>query len=453
MLSHIDERKGLVKVTWSDIRKRVYSVEPDFAKLVDDISPNQSYPLFLAYYPYGQLKGDTVSTFLPMADGGQYRIIDPSAPKDVTTHLMYGSGSSPFGLLLEKKLEYFIDLKELGISIPWQVSSPGSFFPLSRMLQSQPSRIYTPNGLLSAVSGARSVFMLPKIGCATNHLTLRRSYNVQPQPPKSLYDHWSLFKEITHNNHDDDAWRSCVLYFSKKWVDKINNDKAWHPIKKYLLELAWKKYDFDRNRVYYNIFYSLTQHKRNLKPNPYLVDTACHIFTVALGEAPGYAPACDNESLPLDKLQNAFVESYGLKKYIPTIMQPEHFIFESKKSKPVYYSLQMPSTYSFSPKSRKLSSTISEISELHHIVNIFKTEMSAKKSIISDTALSTASNEVEFNFYHNQQDQHKTINDSESIILHDSRFSAKHAKHVHPEATFASDAPFVRGCVSIGFAN
>src|SRR5579862_4309734 len=188
MLTTIDEKQGLVKTYWEQVRHRVAKVSPAFAKIIDALSPDKKFPLYLAYYPYGDLKGDTISTFLPKINGGCYRLIDPNAPKDVMTNLGYGNGSSPLGMLLEKKLEYYIDLKDLKTTIPWQVSTPGDFFPLARILLNQPSRIYTPNGLLTAVSGARSVFMLPKIGCATHHLMLKRNFNVKPHPPKSLYE-------------------------------------------------------------------------------------------------------------------------------------------------------------------------------------------------------------------------------------------------------------------------
>ena len=119
-------------------------------------------------------------------------------------------------MLLEKRLEYFIDLNKLDITIPLQVLSPGAFFPLARIFQNQSSRTYTPNGLLTVVSGTRSAFMLPKIGCTTNHLMLRRNFNVQSHPPKSLYEHWQIFKDIVNSNSVNSEWRSCVLYFLKK---------------------------------------------------------------------------------------------------------------------------------------------------------------------------------------------------------------------------------------------
>ncbi len=449
MLTSLDEGKGLVKTNWNMIRKRVMKIAPEFAKIVDDLSPDNSFPVFLAYYPYGELKGDTISPFMPKVNGGTYRLTDPDTPKEVIAQLGYGSNSSPFGMLLEKQLEYFIDLKQLEMSIPIQILSPGSFFPLLRILQTNSGRTYTPNGLLTVVSGSRSVFMLPKIGCTVNHLTLKRNYNVQPQPPKSLYEHWQLFKEISNSVSANNDWRSCILYFSKKWVDKIHNDNAWHLLKKLLLEIAWKNLEYERNHMYHSIAYSLIQNARNLKPNPYLTDTACHLYTLALGAFPGYAPCCDEESLPLATLQSAFVNGYGLKKYIPTIMRPSHFIFEEKNSMPVYYSLQFPSALSFSPKSRRLSSTFFEMRELQHIVNIFNSELVKESNIFADTVISDIAKNVEFDFFHNQKDVHKQIKDSNAIIEQDNRFSIKKTKISAKDAEFASDAPFVRGCIGI----
>jgi hypothetical protein len=453
MLSKIDERNGLVKTSWDEIRSRIYKVAPEFTKIVDELSPNKSFSLYLAYYSYGDLKGDTKSPLFPKINGGSFRLGDPNVPKEMINDLEYGNDSSPFGMLLEKKLEYFINLKELGITVPWQILSPGSFFPLSNALQNKSKKIYTPNGILTAVSGTRSVFMLPKIGCLTNHQLLQRDYHVTSSPPKSLYDHWDIFKQINNSNASEAQWKSCVVYFSKKWIDKIHNDKSWNPLKKYILELAWQKYEYEKNHIYYNIAYSLIQNKRNLKPNPYLADTACHLFSIAAGAVPGYAPVCDNDLLPLDIIQKAFVDSYGLKKYIPTLLAATYLDTECHPTNPVYYSLQTPTTLSFSPKSRKLWSTLFEIKELKHIVDIFTDELSRNNSLLSDTIISDVAKKIEFNFYHNTADRLNIIKQSEHLINADNRFEAAYAFKSSSGAAFASDAPFVRGCISIKFKN
>ncbi len=450
MLASRDEGKGLVQITWDKVRQRVKKVSPEFVNIIDNLSPDDSFPLYLAYYPYGDLIGDTESLFLPTVDGESYRLTDENIPKEVKKNLGYGSQSSPLAMLLDKNLEYFVDIKDVDISIPWKICKPGTFFPLNRILQNKSDRIYTPNGILTTVSGARSTFMLPKIGCYTNHLMLQRDYNIESPPPKSLNDHWDVFKQIVRSNPEENIWRSCIMFFSKKWVDKLHNDIAWHPLKKFLLELGWTNIEYVRNHIYYNIAYSVIQQKRNLKPNPYLVDTAAHLFAIAVGANPGYVPASDNELLPLKSLQDAFVESYGQKKYIPTIMVPEHLVIENKTSSPVYYSLQHPTTLSFSPKSRSISSTLFELRELKHIMDVFSNELSKSNNILSDTIISEAAKKIEFSYFHNNVDNHKLIQKSDTIITYDKRFNAKYTYKNAPNSSFASDAPFLRGCVSVG---
>lgn len=448
VLTELDERKGLVKTDWSSIRERVAKVEPTFAKLIDEINPNKSFPIFLAYYPYGTITGDTVSPFLPKIRGGVYRLSDANAPKDVTTHLGYGKTSLPFGMVLEKELEYFIDLKSEKISIPWVIYPPGSFFPFARILSKMKNRIYAPNGILSTTSGARSTFMLPNIGCLTNHSNLQRDFNIQSPPPKSLYEHWYIFKEIVNSNVMPCDWRSCIMFFSEKWVTNLHTDIAWTCVKSYMHELAWHYSEYQRNSPYYDSAFSIMQKKRNLKPNPYLADTARHLFNTALGAAPGYIPACNDESLPLDILQQAFIESYGIKKYLPTILKPAKFNYE-KESKPIYYSLQNPATHIFSPKSREISSTLFEMHELAHITKVFVEELSKPNSACSDTIIGKIASNIEFDYFHNKVDRHRIVKDAKELATLDNRFNFVSSKYRIPTATFAGNASFVRGCISI----
>lgn len=451
MVTEVDEGKGLVKVYWENIRNRVAKVEPDFTKIVDELAPDKAFPLYLAYYPYGMLIADTKSPFIPRIKKGCYRLSnsDPELPKDISKHLSYGSDSLPLGMVLEKELEYFIDLEDEQITLPWAIYSPGSFFPFAKVLSKKCDRIYAPNGVLTATSGARSVFMLPNIGCLTNHVNLQRDFNIQLPPPKSLYDQWYLFKEIVNSEVIDCHWRSCLVYFSEKWVSKLHNDKAWLKLKLYLHEIGWHAFEFERNYIYYNIIFSVIQKKCNLKPNPYLTDTAKHLFTTALGAAPGYAPAHTDDFLPLEYLQKPYIESYGMKKYYPTIMQPKVYNFETDIT-PIYYSLQNPSTFEFSPKARKLSSTLFEMRELEYIMRIFLKELIKNNTIGSDTVISEVAKKVQFKYFHNEFDRHRVITSSDKIPLLDKRFNYLSTSTKMPDAKFASDARFVRGCISIG---
>lgn len=449
MLSEIDNGTGLVKVFWQDVRDRIAKVEPTFARIVDALNPDKSFPLFLAYYPYGSVDADTISSLFPDMKGQFYRLSDQEAPKEIVKHLGYSIHSTPLGMVLDKELECFIDLKREGITIPWLVYRPGKIFPFSRILSYKSKRIYEPNGLLSSTAGARSTFMLPNIGSTVNHAYLQRDFNIQSSAPKTLYEHWAIFKEIVNSEIVQSDWRCCIIYFSEKWLTKIHKDRGWNCLKQYLHELAWHQYQYERNRIYYDISFSMIQKKRNLKPNPYLADTARHLFATALGAAPGYVPVLNDDALPYSVLQKVFVSSYGLKKYFPTLMKPGHFCFE-EDCLPVYYSLQHPSQHVFSPKSRQASSTISEIRELKHIMRIFTEELAQDTSACSGTIVGQIAKCVSFNYFHNKIDRHKQIQCSSQIERLDKRFNAANHKYKYTDATFASDAPFVRGCISIG---
>ncbi|OGT37191.1 MAG: hypothetical protein A3F12_04200 [Gammaproteobacteria bacterium RIFCSPHIGHO2_12_FULL_38_14] len=443
-----DEQQGLIKIYWEEAREYVQQVEPTFAGIVDELEPDHSFPLYLAYYPYGAYDADTQSSLLPDGKGGYYRISDPNAPKDIIKYLGYSKDYTPLGMVLEKEIECFIDLKNEGITIPRWVYKPGKIFPFSRFLGKKTNRIYSPNDLLSSTAGARSAFMLPNIGCSINHANLQRDFNVQSSTPKSMYEHWSIFKEILQSEAIKDEWRCCVMYFSENWITKIRGDIAWTSLNKYLYEIAWNQFEYERNRIYYEIILSVIQKKRNLKPNPYLADTARHLFATTLGAAPGYAPATNENALPLNIIQKAFIESYGLKKYYPTVMYPTHFNFEEDTT-PIYYSLQHPSTHVFSPKSRNDSTTLYDMRELQRIMRIFIEELTKETSISSDTIFNEVAKEMNLKYFHNKKCQHHIVQPSADLVSLDERFQYVTPNNKANGAKFASDAPFVRGCISI----
>lgn len=450
MFTESDEKRGLVKMYWPQVRERVKKVEPNFAKIVDELNPSKSFPLYLAYYPYGSIDADTQSSLFPTNDGNFFRLTDSNAPKDVICNLGYSKNNTPFGMVLDKQIECYIDLKNKKRIIPWCIYTPGKMFPFTRILSQRDARIYAPNGLLSSTAGSRSVFMLPNIGCETNHVNLKRDFKIKSSPPKSIYEHWNVFKEIINSNSINSSWRCCVMYFSGQWLKQLHNDTAWSKLKHYLYESAWHESEYDINRSHYDMIFSIIQQNRNLRPNPYLADTAKHLFTTAIGAAPGFTPALNEEALPLEELQKVFIDSYGLKKYIPTIMHPSHFNYEEDKY-PIYYSLQNPSTHIFSPKSRVISSTLHEMRELEHIIKIFRSELLKENGLCSkDSILYKIASGTQFSYFHNRIDSHGIIKPSDEIFKSDKRFDHFHvnSKKVN-DLTFAADATFVRGCISI----
>lgn len=447
MYSEVDNRKGVVRSNWKNVRSRVNAVNPEFSALIDEISPD-NLPLYLVYLPYGQLQGDTKTPFLTDCDHKVYRLNSPDLPKRITDEIGYGVKSVPFGIVLEKCIEYYIDLPNLHLTLPRYVRRPGSIFPSTLIFRQLGRRNYAPCGILNTMSGCRSVFMLPNIGSKSHYERLQYDYNLKSPRPEKLYEHFNIFKELSYGQHVKNPWYSCVIYFSQKWIDYILHDPAWYKVKMYMIDEGLNFFKPEAHKDLLNFVFSDIQTRRNLKPNPYIVDSAKHIIHTALGSAPGYSPANDEESLPVTAIEAPFIESYGMKKYFPTIIRPSQFIYE-KDTHPVYYSMQYPSTHSFSPKSRTASSMLVDMRELSTILNIFLDELSKDSYYCKNTIYQKISNDLDISCIHNQEDKHQIIKQSNYILETDDRFNGNFQYSPKNEQRFASDGKFFRGCVSI----
>jgi len=112
--------------------------------------------------------------------------------------------------------------------------------------------------------------------------------------------------------------------------------------------------------------------KRNLKPNPYIMDTVKHLLLIANGEFPGLKPVNNDDNLlPVSAIETAYTEDYGLK-YAPVIMGPSILSANSKNADTVYYSLAYPTLLEGTPVIRHPPSIISEIQEIKSLMNTFE---------------------------------------------------------------------------------
>jgi hypothetical protein len=87
---------------------------------------------------------------------------------------------------------------------------------------------------------------------------------------------------------------------------------------------------------------------------------------------------------------------------------------------------------------------------LSQILKKFVLELSMDDGMCADSIMAIAAKNVQFNYFHNETDLHRVIRPSTDLSLIDPRFDFV-APGVIKEsgAKFASDARFVRGCVSI----
>ena len=209
-------------------------------------------------------------------------------------------------MILKNTVELFIPLEDRTIPL-YGPTVAGTIFGLYRILS--PERSHQPAFIWDMTSGARSIFMLPRISCSENHQKLKKTFQLRTEAPTTLIQHWELFKQLA--NHKDfpstSPWYCELLFFSKEWFEH-QNDKKWAPFNSFLLETAWRGNEFWRNQFSWNMIFSIIQKIRKLKPSIYIDDTVKYLFSIGVGEAPGFAPAVDDYSAPVSGLQKIYDE-------------------------------------------------------------------------------------------------------------------------------------------------
>jgi hypothetical protein len=169
------------------------------------------------------------------------------------------------------------------------------------------------------------------------------------------------------------------------------------------------------------------------------------LISICSGASPAFTVAIDDSAAPISELQRIFKEDYGLKKYFPMMMHLHHFSL--KETRPVYYSFQLPTTMSFSPRSNRLSSTMSDMRELKHILEILLSEIIKGSLDVEKTPLYKLAQNVKFSFFHTENDQlGEVINSNE---LKDSDPNCKKLMTANSQHSFPEHSPFFKGCILI----
>lgn len=429
------------KLYWEDVREYVAKVEPEFAKLVDKISPDKSFPLYLVRYPYGATIVDRGKCYYPLPNGQMAPLTDPRLPEEMRKDLSKVGTLFPAGIILENSIELYINPDQR--VFPWMLYRAGTIFALWSRLEDEP--IYHPTHIFSISAGARSIFMLPHISDYGLHKNLQREFNLRLPPPKDLLDQWHIFKALA--KRAECQWKTMLLYFSDRWLQKLHDcDPAWVNLHRKLLDYAWKKSGYWRNQQFYNCAFTWVQEKRNLKPNPYLADTVKYLVAIAAGAISGFSAATDNSDAPVDLIQKIYLENYKLKHYVPTLMRPS-FLSPHNSNSHVYYSLQLPSALEFSPKSRKLSTTLHDLKELKHITEVFFDEIKKGSILIDGTSIAKAVNTVGMSYFHSKPDYYGEISLTKNMPKDDP--SLMYCLDPQKRDQFAETGTFLRGCIRI----
>lgn len=435
------------ELTWKDVRDRVSKLNPQLAKIIDDINPPKSHVLIKVSCPYGSeiLKGGVLH--LPLKGGEWVPYHDARFDKHLKELFAYNVGSNPISMLLKNTAELFFELEDR--AIPFAIIPPGKLFGTWKILDG--SVQYCPAGFFwGLTAGARSVFLLPKISEAGGYSRLKKQCGVVLDKAKNLLDHWKVFKEIADTEPANKKWETEFLFFSGYWFEH-KSDKAWVAFNYYLTQSAWEGSIYWRNQFIWSTIFSIIQKKIHVKSPIYILNIIKQLLGIATGSLLGFQPALDDSLAPVSYLQNVFSNIYNLKNLAPVIMQPATFNLSDPNASPVYYSLQYPTSVEFSPKPNDKTSTLVDLYYVQYYLRKYVEEILHGTLNDRTTLLYVAAKTVQFDYFHNNTGSHKEIRESQSIFTEDESFQKSFEKYSNK--VFPKISSFLNGCIRLSLCH
>lgn len=418
-----NENKGVVRLSWAAVRDRVYAVNPEFCTLVDEISPGKEFIFCIAHYPFGAALGNNAQ---------------------LSNDLGYSTHAAPLTMILDKAVELFINQRHYNLTIPYRLLHAGDFITTQQVINEVEDSTF-----LQSVAGCRSTMMLPPISCSRHFSNIRHKFGKRMRKPDNLYEHAQLFYDLAQHPTEGCDWIMSTLLFPCDFIEKIKHDPAWHKIYIYFCRYSMKHHFKTIDLSLQMNIISEVQRKQNFKIDPYLANTAHHLYKISAGLAPGFAPASDETYIPRSFLQNIFLEVYGLTQYYPTILHPSYFNLHNINTTAVYYSRQYPTNFFSAYKTRTSYSITHSLSEQQHFLDELCLGLSKITANVDNALWLQIGKQVEFCTYHSYKNNQENIKLSSELQQLDPRFGAEGCAVKLKKRCLSDDGAFMRGCIAI----
>ena len=277
------------------------------------------------------------------------------------------------------------------------------------------------------------------------HRRIIRTYKVQSQPPQSLNDHWQIFTKIAKHIDTQKPWCCEILFFSDAWISKQQDNVLWSKFNSYLYSQAWIESAYLRNKTILNLLWEILASsliKNDLKLKPYLMQTIKQLTAIAYGFAPGYKAAGKNEAVaPISAIEDAYINVYELKEYLPIIMHPNS-LNDRLQHSTHYYSLSADTLHEGSFTTAHPPRIINKLREVKQLMEI------ANRSTLNNPLLqSYLDDEVNYQYFHITEDRETNIKSSKDMPLFDPTLIETF--YPYKNRIFPAASPFMRGCVGV----
>lgn len=436
---------ALEEISWDKIAGEVSVANQEFAEMLNGFTTTQKLSVFKASYPYGAKILEKSIFNLPLKNGKTVPITSHLVPEALRQRLSYNI--MPVCLILEKKCEVYSDFDSHFTS--FQVLSVGETTGAWEINEEAMFRINSRNyRCCDITAGTRTAIMFPKITVNTQHNKLRSKYHFRLPPPTYFFYHYDVFKKIAQHPNFTEKWQCVVLFFPKEWLEKSTDLNLWNAINYYLLRDAWRQSIKWRINHSISLMWQFMEPeilKMKNEPRHYIVDTVKRLLLIGLGGYPAFAPATTSTALPLQGLQQAYIEDYKLDGYIPTIMESQHIKY-GKENEPLYYSLQCPTLIEYSFALTRSKSAMQDLEEIKQLMDILLNKLKIEKSYPFDVI-----EHLKFDYYHTDKSCANEIRLSNALVEEDPRFN--YLAIPNSNLVFASKASFARGCIKITYTN
>ena len=423
--------------TWKTARLLVKKANPDLFDQIEELNPDDSYKLILLRYNYGSQILNKGGLFLEYDDGSSVSVDDSAVPVEIQNALAYATQKKlmPVAVVLDKFLE--LDIGNTIKETPFSVLSKGYILSLWGFLSLSDSAIHFGD-IWRVYSGCMSTYFLPKISDERSYEKLRKEFSLETPKPACLADQFEVFKEVA--SHFPGDWQSELLLFSGDWFEKAEGD--WLKFSYYLHTVLVSKTSHLRNQIIFDYLFSYALQEKNLKPNPYLVNTVRHLFLMAEGVTPGFKFVQDDDAIPLFLLEKIFLDVYGLKDYFPLFMSLDYL--NGRVGDSVYYSLEVPTVLDFQPRSSE-ASKLQDLIQISRILKRVLPEISNQGRSVHNVPIEKFTKGVLYECYH--QTKTEGVFSLDSLLQHDNLLY-NHCER-YPGRSFCVTNAFMRGSVRI----
>ncbi|AIT09358.1 hypothetical protein LO80_04830 [Candidatus Francisella endociliophora] len=428
--------RNIELVSWQEAQSVISKVNPDLAKVIDEIAPNESCKFFKTTYHFGDDIVKNGELHIPFK-GELHPISATSLPASIVNELSYSN--IPVGLPVDKNIEiYFEDSRGV---VPYDNCVPGSLFSMRSLFSHDYNhQEFTQTWNISA--GARSLYLLPKISDTRSFNRLKRAFSPNIAKAKDMFGQWDIFKLISENSDDKGKWTVDVYFFTKDWFDEAKNANL-SILKLYFYDYMWPFFSRIGNSISFKYNFSNILIDESMSVNSYILDTLYHLYSIRHNIFPGFGIA-NNLSAPIDTFERALIDIYQISD-IPIFMAPKYLNEDDNNS--VYYSLKIPCLMDLS--SRRKVSRKTDMLDLLDLINKFSSRVnSISGSGSCEKTLKDFVINTQYDFIHGDGDDGDDKFKPISNVYKEDKYLANYMQK-YPSLKISERASFLRGSIKI----